>query len=204
MRSRMKHALSGIPLAIALLALAIPASAVASTQHTSGTLTMHSLVTRDRANAAASKTCASDTQYPTPMYLENIYWIVHSGGTPGTSWSSPESPYPLYITNEYTPTSYCFYENGSGLYTVQQYGTSRCLYLETSNRTITEGNCASNYALWAMNYYDYDGVNSWTIQSHYMSSGTPCIYQNGINNEATYDPCSDSATGDLWQFEDAS
>jgi hypothetical protein len=192
-----------VPLGIALLALLIPAGAVAGTQHTSQTPMRDSLLTRDRASAAASLSCANDTTYPTPMYLANIYHVIH-GGTLATSWSSPQSPYPLYIQDEYTPTAYCFYQNGSGYYTLQQYGTQRCLYLETSNRTITEGNCASNYALWEINYYAYDGVNAWTIESHYQSSGDPCIYQAALNDEATYDPCSDSATGDLWQFDDAS
>jgi hypothetical protein len=63
-------------------------------------------------------------------------WLSLPSGHPGLAGAIPPPA-----------TSYCEQGSAGGIQFVQ-HGTSGCLYIDTSNRTITEGNCASEYADW--------------------------------------------------------
>jgi hypothetical protein len=133
--------------------------------------------------ASAAVTCS--TQYT----LLNI--------NAGWGWSSGTSPHTLYEHTSGTQTGFCRQGSNPDFQFVQ-YGTSRCLYLQTSGREIVEGNCADLQAKWhQINLRSVVGLEEVELESEYNSA---CIYEQGVNAKFTYNPCSSTNGNDQWLF----
>jgi hypothetical protein len=119
------------------------------------------------------------------------YFLLNVGelhyGVNGTS-----SPYALKIASS-GETEYCK-PGSSGSWNFEQNGTSRCLNVDTTNATITEGNCALVRATWdTIADGTFMGDNVWEIKNDYIGD---CIYYNGLGDDATYKACSSSNQAD--------
>jgi hypothetical protein len=144
------------------------------------------VISATSAGAASSAvTCSGSNEY----YLINI--------NAGWGWSSGSSPYTVYEHDTGSETAFC--RTGSNPdYHFVQYGTSRCLYIKTSNRTIIEGNCADAQADWhQINLRSVVGLEEVELQSEVNLA---CIYERGVNSTFTYNPCNSSNDNDQWLF----
>ena len=112
----------------------------------------------------------------------------------GYSYNPTSSPHTLQFHTSGSETYYCR-PGSSGSYQFEQNGTSRCLYLTTSSRTITEGDCSSTNAHWNLiRDGTLLGAPIYEIQTD--NANRACIYFTGEGRNATYNPCSASNNND--------
>lgn len=111
----------------------------------------------------------------------------------GYSFNAAASPHTLLFHTSGSETMYCR-PGSSGSYEFEQNGTSRCLNLTTSNRTITEGNCGSTNAHW--NLIRDGSLFGGPIYEIQNDSNLACIYFTGEGRNATYNPCNASNNND--------
>ena len=133
--------------------------------------------------ASAATTCS--TKYY--LLFANVGW----------GWSSPRSPHYLYEHTRGSQTVYC--RRGSNPhYHFVQYGTSRCLEVKTSNRTLIEGGCSGAAAEWhQINLRMIVGLEEVELQSEDTRG---CIWERGVNRTLTYDPCNPRNGNDEFLF----
>jgi hypothetical protein len=133
----------------------------------------------DAAPTQAANSCSGGNYFL--LSLASLHYGVNGTG----------SPYTLRIAGS-GETEYCK-PGSSGSYNFEQNGTSRCLNVDTSNATITEGNCSLVRARWdTIADGTFMGENVWEIKNDYIGK---CIYYNGLGDNATYNTCS-SSNGD--------
>ncbi len=169
---------------------------VAGAAGTSGFLTSGAGSAATTAPAAAVGRQAGSLPAVTcggPKFLPNegVTTVVADG------WSSPNSPYTLYIkdASKVSITGYCIESNGGNYpedFEFIQYGTSRCLTVDQTDRTITEGACGSLAAR-----FHAIGVTAQfgEIQSR---DNKACLEGRGLNNTVTFDPCNPNNNNMLW------
>jgi hypothetical protein len=143
------------------------------------------------AGAAAAGTGSNETPGVT-CSVEYTFQNSYGGGNGQYFWNATSSPYTLYAKSA-TPTGYCRQPVSGGGNHLIQYGTSRCLTVDTSTRTVTGGNCNSSAA--AINLI---AVGTDTAEVQFLDVTKACIYQNGRNSPVTYNPCQPGQTGDVW------
>jgi|HubBroStandDraft_4_1064222.scaffolds.fasta_scaffold83861_2 hypothetical protein len=142
------------------------------------------------AGAAVANSGGTETAVVTcaePLGFENSY----GGGNGQYFWNATSSPYTLYANA--SATGYCPQASGGGLYTLVQAGTSRCLTVDTANRTVTEGSCSSSAAV-----INLISVGNSTVEVQFFDVTKACVTQDGRNSPVTYDPCKPGQTGDVW------
>ena len=146
------------------------------------------------AGAAVASSGSTETAAATcaePLGFENSY----GGGNGQYFWNATSSPYTLYANA--SATGYCDQQVSGGLYTLVQYGTSRCLTVDTANRTVTEGSCSSSAAVINLISVGSIGGNP-TVEVQFFDVTKACVTQDGRNSPVTYDPCKPGQTGDVW------
>jgi hypothetical protein len=165
----MKKIVLAISCIVALAGMVIPASTSAASV---------------ASPASASTKCS--TQYY--LLFANVGW----------GWSSPSSPHYVYEHTRGSQTSYC--RKGSNPhYHFVQYGTSRCLQVKTSNRTLIEGSCSGTAAEWhQINVRPLIGLEEVELQS---ADTRGCIWERGVDRTLTYDPCNPRNGNDLFLFQ---
>lgn len=175
---RLRKALFILVAAIATIGMAITAASATASTHRVTALTLRSFI-----KARPSVTC-------------NPKYTIVNVGNKAYSWNDTSSPYTLYFRlSGGTETDYCIQGSPSDAEFVQ-YGTSRCLYVETSNRTVIEGNCNSEYAKWHVFEITSGKYNGNTqLQSNYNKA---CLYEDGAGFSATYNPCDSSNANDVF------
>jgi hypothetical protein len=134
--------------------------------------------------ASAQSDACSDGAYFL-IDLENLHAGVNNGA----------SPYTLRTDAGSSETTYCK-PGSSGSYNFEQTGTSRCLNVDTTNATITEGNCALVRARWdTIADGTFMGTNVWMIENDYIDR---CIYSTGLGSSDTYGTCDGSNYNDVF------
>jgi len=135
------------------------------------------------ATAQAATGCASANASYFLIDVANLHAGVNNGS----------SPYTLRTDAGSSETNYCK-PGSSGSWNFEQAGTSRCLNVNTSSQTITEGNCALVRATWdTIADGTWDGANVWEIKNDYIGQ---CIYSTGLGSSDTYGTCSSSNDSD--------
>lgn len=134
------------------------------------------------APAAPANSCSGASYFL--LNLASLHYGVNNGA----------SPYTLRIAAS-GETKYCK-PGSSGSYNFEQSGTSRCLNVDTSNSTITEGDCSLARAHWdTIADGSFMGQNVWEIKNDYIGK---CIYYNGLGTSATYGTCSSTTGNDAF------
>jgi hypothetical protein len=186
---------------IAVLGMTAPATSAAVNRHQNVIVS----VARSSPHDATIRSTASTTScYYYLGYVENSWAFLHND-VGGFFKNDFDSPHTLHVDSNTTSnlTTYCQdpSEYNSSLYwEFVQYGygpdSDRCLSVDTSNRTIVEGSCASKNAAWQVNTATFDG---YVFDLFENEATLACIYQNGLGNPATYNPCQTDQTSDLWR-----
>jgi hypothetical protein len=150
--------------------------------------------------AAASQASVSHTAAQVKTHKPNVAAVTCSTKLPlpnvgdsGDGWAGTSSPYTLQLKAN-NPTYFCvqgsFPANGQFV----QYGTSRCLTIDTANRTVTEGNCASA----AADFHDINvGYGTTELQS---DDNLACLEGQGLGANVTFNPCNSSNQEMVWQI----
>jgi hypothetical protein len=153
-------------------------------------MALMTIASANAANASPAVTCINRVLFQNSV----------NNGTGGFFHNNSTSPFTLQILAavDRQATEYCLEpQSGTGHdRQIEQLGTSRCLQLDTSNRTITEGNCAGAAAQWQ--FIGVAGPNNETAVEIQSLDNLACIYQNRLNGPATFNPCNRNTTGDVW------
>jgi hypothetical protein len=145
--------------------------------------------------AAPASAATPDTECTAPsLFFENV-----EGAWLSATATSPD-PSTIIATKSAKVTEFCVLP-GEQANTVrfEQAGTSRCVTLDTSHRTLYTGDCVGDEADWYplnSKYYPGDGL----LENGYNMA---CIYQNGLGDPVTYNPCDGEpgVTGDVWAID---
>lgn len=173
----MKRVILIVSAVVASLGIALPAANAAADHHRAMAPTLGSSIP-----AVPSVTCGAG-------------FIIENVGNQAYSWNSPSSPYLLYFRNNVGATSYCLEGSGHDIQFFQN-GTSRCLYVDTSNRTVIEGSCSSANAQWDIINITSGPYSGYTLLQN--NDNKDCLYENGIGFSATYNPCNSGNASDVF------
>ncbi len=135
------------------------------------------------ANAASTASVTSDVKCATSHYLINVDYADFD-------WMSSTSPYKMYFSDTKGPTTFC--REGDQW---EQYGTSRCMTLNTSSKDIDEASCSA-----ALDTYWYTDAVSGGYELISSDNGD-CIYSYG-NALAGWGKCGSS--NDVFTIESQS
>lgn len=168
---------------LAASAITAGGAAVASAATNAGPLA-GAAVTNAGSIGTAGVTCSE------PLKIENSY----DGGNGQWFWNATSSPYTLRTHT--SGTGYCI-TTVSGPTKLIQYGTSRCLTIDTASKTVTEGSCSRPEAV--INFIAVGEIlGTPTVEVQFFDVTKDCIYQAGRESPVTYHPCSPGETSDVW------
>jgi hypothetical protein len=141
--------------------------------------------------AAPSSAATKDSECTVPDgWLQNV-----EGAWLSATATSPD-PSTVIATKSAAVTDWCLTEVSGNIYTFEQYGTYRCLTIDSTYRTLYTGACDSTEAEWNLiassGYPGYFLLQDWANKA--------CVYQNGLGGDVTYDPCDNAygQTSDVW------
>jgi hypothetical protein len=141
------------------------------------------------AAPVSAATTGTECTEPT-VYLENV-----EGAWLSATVTSPD-PSTIITTKSAAVTYFCTIDVSGNIYKFEQYGTYRCMTIDTTYRTLYTGNCNSTEAEW--NVIDSTAyVGGILLENWYKKA---CVYQLALGGDATYNPCQNKGgvTSDVW------